>query len=95
MKKVDFVTVTADVDVYLDEYLDEFLNLASDEDLIEEIERRGHKVYKKESYIIPFGEQPIRYDNPADLKRHLCDILNVGYYISDKELINELKIKLQ
>lgn len=94
MKKVDFVTVAADVDVYLDEYLDEFLDLASDEDLIEEIERRGHKVYKKGSYIIPFGEQPIRYDNPADLKRHLCDIVNVGYYISDEELINELKRKL-
>lgn len=94
MKKVDFITVTADVDVYLDEYLDEFLDLASDEDLIEEIEKRGYEVYKKESYIIPFGEQPIGYDNPADLKRHLCDIVNVGYYISDEELINELKRKL-
>lgn len=93
MSKVDFITVTVDVDV--DEYLDEFLELASDEDLVEEIEKRGHKVYKKESYIIPFGEQPIRYDNPTDLKRHLCDILNVGYYISDKDLINELIIKLQ
>ena len=83
MKKADFITVTADVDIYLDECLDEFLDLTSDEDLIEDIEKRGHKVYKKESYIIPFGEQPIRYDNPADLKRNLCDILDVGYYISD------------
>ena len=47
-KKRDYITVTADVDVYLDDYFDDFMDLASDEDLIQEIEKRGHKVYKKE-----------------------------------------------
>ena len=90
-----FITVQTDVDIYIEEYLDELMDMVSDEDLIDEIVSRGHKVYEKGKHITPFGEQPIRYDNPTDLKRHLCDIINVGYYISDEELINELKIKLQ
>lgn len=52
-KKRDYITVTADVDVYLDDYFDDFMDLASDEDLIQEIEKRGHKVYKKECCITP------------------------------------------
>lgn len=43
-KKRDYITVTADVDVYLDDYFDDFMDLASDENLIQEIEKRGHKV---------------------------------------------------
>lgn len=58
------------------------------------IEKRGHKVYKKECCITPFGKQPIEFDNPTDLKRHLCDVVNVGYCISNEELINEIKSKL-
>lgn len=93
-KKRDYITVTADVDVYLDDYFDDFMDLASDEDLIQKIEKRGHKVYKKECCITPFGKQPIEFDNPTDLKRHLCDVVNVGYCISNEELINEIKLKL-
>ena len=49
---------------------------------------------KKESLLLLFGEQPIEFNNPADLKRHLCDIANAGYCISNEELINEIKLKL-
>lgn len=83
-----------DIDVDLDDYFDEFMQDASDEDLIEEIEKRGHRVYKKGIPITPFGEQPIEFNNPADLKRYLCDIANLGYCISNEELINEIKLKL-
>ncbi len=83
-----------DIDVDLDDYFDEFMQDASDEDLIEEIEKRGHRVYKKGIPITPFGEQPIEFNNPADLKRYLCDIANLGYCISNEELINEIKSKL-
>lgn len=78
----------------MDDYFDEFMQNASDEDLIEEIEKRGHRVYKKGIPITPFGEQPIEFNNPADLKRYLCDIANLGYCISNEELINEIKSKL-
>lgn len=88
------IETEVNVDVDLDEYFDEFMQDASDEDLIEEIEKRGHKVYKKECCITPFGKQPIEFDNPTDLKRHLCDVVNVGYCISNEELINEIKLKL-
>lgn len=83
-----------DIDVDLDDYFDEFMQDASDEDLIEEIEKRGHRVYKKGIPITSFGEQPIEFNNPADLKRYLCDIANLGYCISNEELINEIKSKL-
>lgn len=82
------------IDVDLDDYFDEFMQDASDEDLIEEIEKRGHRVYKKGIPITPFGGQPIEFNNPADLKRYLCDIANLGYCISNEELINEIKSKL-
>jgi hypothetical protein len=36
----------------------------------------------------------LRFNNPTDLKRHLCDIANAGYCISNEELINEIKLKL-
>lgn len=58
----------AETDIYLDDYFDDFMDVASDEDLIKEIEKRGHKVYKKEIPITPFGEQPIEFYNPTDLK---------------------------
>ena len=83
-----------DIDVDLDDYFDEFMQDASDEDLIEEIEKRGHRVYKKGIPITHFGEQPVEFNNPTDLKRHLCDIANLGYCISNEELINEIKSKL-
>lgn len=43
----------AEADIYLDDYLDDFMDVASDEDLIQEIEKRGHKVYKKGIPITP------------------------------------------
>ena len=39
-------------------------------------------------------KRQIEFDNPTDLKRHLCDVVNVGYCISNEELINEIKSKL-
>lgn len=93
-KKREYITIMAEADIYLDDYLDDFMDVASDEDLIQEIEKRGHEVYKKGIAITPFGEQPIEFNNPTDLKRHLCNIVNVGYYISNEELISEIKSKL-
>lgn len=93
-KKRVYYNHNRDGHIYIDDYLDDFMTVASDEDLIEEIEKRGHVVYKKGIPITPFGEQPIEFNNPTDLKRHLCDIANAGYCISNEELINEIKLKL-
>lgn len=46
-KKREYITITTETDIYIDDYLDDFMTVASDEDLIEEIEKRGHVVYKK------------------------------------------------
>lgn len=78
-----------DIDVDLDDYFDEFMNDASDKELIKEIVKRGFIVYEGEA--LP---SPTEFNTPTDLKRHLCDIVNVGYYISNEHLINEIKSKL-
>lgn len=46
-EKREYITITTETDIYIDDYLDDFMTVASDEDLIEEIEKRGHVVYKK------------------------------------------------
>lgn len=83
-----YVTVTADVDIDIEDYFDDILEDASDKELIKELESRGFIVY--EALSLP----PTEFDNPTDLKRYLCDIANVGYCISNEELINEIKSKL-
>lgn len=51
--------------------------------------------FDMEDYIDDILEKlSIEFNNPADLKRHLCDIANAGYCISNEELINEIKLKL-
>lgn len=47
-EKREYITITTETDIYIEDYLDDFMTVASDEDLIEEIEKRGHVVYKKE-----------------------------------------------
>ena len=38
-KKREYITITTETDIYIDDYLDDFMTVASDEDLIEEIEK--------------------------------------------------------
>lgn len=42
------VEIMTEVEVDLDDYVDEILEECEDEDLIDEIEKRGHRVYRKE-----------------------------------------------
>lgn len=57
-KKRDYITVTADVDVYLDDYFDDFMDLASDEDLIQEIENEGIR-YIRKNVALPLLENSL------------------------------------
>jgi hypothetical protein len=88
------VTIMTEVEVDLDDYVDEILEECKDDDLINEITKRGHGVYRKKDRITAFGDQPINFNSPEDLRRFLCDIAGVGYYTSKETLLNEIKSKL-
>lgn len=51
-KKREYITITTETNIYIDDYLDDFMTVASDEDLIEEIEKRGMWYIKKESLLL-------------------------------------------
>lgn len=84
----NYVTVTAEVEFDMEDYIDDILEKLSDEELIKELEDREFVVYETAPLL------QIEFNDPTDLKRHLCDIVNVGYCISNEELINEIKLKL-
>lgn len=42
------VEVTTEVEIDLEDYIDEILDECDDDELIEEVEKRGHRVYRKE-----------------------------------------------
>lgn len=86
--------ITVDAEVWLDEVLDE---IELDE-LIEYIEDKGYKVYEVYAPTPPcdiLGEffpplKKIGYTKD-DLYRHLCDIVEVGYYTPKDQVIEKLK----
>jgi hypothetical protein len=84
----NYVTVTAEVEFDMEDYIDDILEKLSDEELIEELEDREFVVYETAPLL------QIEFNNPTDLKRHLCDIANAGYCISNEELINEREFEI-
>ena len=83
-----------EVEVDLDDYFDEILEECDDDELIKEVEKRGHRVYRKGNRGVAFGDQPVNFNSPEDLRRFLCDIAGVGYYTSNETLLNEIKSNL-
>lgn len=74
------------VDIDIDDYLDE----ASTSELKNEMNNRGYAVNKKQ-----IEKNGITFSLEGDeLKRHLCDIIEVSYYTQIDEILNELKRKL-
>lgn len=88
------VAIMTEVEVDIDNYIDEVLEECEDQELIAEVEKRGHKVYEKGVLNIPFGTQYLEFKSPDDFKRYLCDITGLGYYTSNETLLNEIKSKL-
>lgn len=88
------VEIMIEVEVDLDDYVDEILEECDDDELIKEVEKRGHRVYRKGNRVVAFGDQPVNFNSPEDLRRFLCDIAGVGYYTSNETLLNEIKSKL-
>lgn len=84
---------TATVDVDIDDYIDEIIEEAESDDLKKELESRGFIIAKNNSPTKPIGER-IEFENSIDFKRHLCDMVDAGYYVSNEELVDLIKTKL-
>lgn len=83
---MSYVNVNVDIDI--DDVKDEVLEKISDDDLLEELGRRGlaDNVSDDEYHTLKK-----LYFTPTDLYRHLCDICDCGYHEPKESLLNKLK----
>lgn len=81
-----YVSVYVDIDI--DDVKDEVLEAISDDELIEELEKRGleDNVNDNEYHILNK-----LYYTKDDLYEMLCDIVGCGYYEPKDSLLNKLK----
>lgn len=82
-------TKTFEVDINLKDILEEL----DDEELINEVIRRG--ILEK---LFPDGES-FEEQNPLDMpnyefRRYICDILNLGHHVSDDAIVNEIRSRI-
>lgn len=79
MKNIDI-----EVSIDVTEYVEDILEQADDKDLIGELAARG--------YSVSAGCVPqFNPGNAADCKRFFCSLMGLSYFVSDKELLNEIK----
>lgn len=79
-----FVDVETEAEVDIEEYVDEIIKEATDEELIKEIKSRGYQVSGERTNKF---QLLCKYDN----KRFFCDLLELPYFVSNDELIEEIK----
>ena len=84
MTKYITIDVCTDIDVPVYEIIEQI----SDKDLIDEILKRGRAV-RSGVKIVPVEEY-----KKGNFKRLLCDILSLGYQVSDDEVIRKIKENL-
>jgi hypothetical protein len=65
------VEVMTEVEIDLDDYIDEVLEECEDKELIDEVEKRGYKVYEKGVLNVPFGTQYGKTGSYCPLKSKL------------------------
>jgi hypothetical protein len=82
------ITVSAEVDIYLKDVKDEVLEMLDNDELIEELSKRDVK-YEETSEKYHMLDK--LYASSDDLRRHLCDIVGVGYHEPKDSLLNKLK----
>lgn len=66
----------------------EILNEFDEQELVEYVLKKYEK--KETNFFIP----KIQNFKPTQLKRFLCDICDVSYFISNEELMKEIKSKI-
>lgn len=83
------ITVSAEVEVYLKDVKEDVLSMVDSEELIDVLRKRDAFYDEKKSEKYHVLEK--LYFNSDSLKRHLCDIVGVGYHEPKDSLLNKLK----
>ena len=82
------ITVEAECEIYLKDVKDEVLEMLDNDELIEELSKRDVN-YENTSEKYHMLDK--LYASSDDLRRHLCDIVGVGYHEPKDSLLNKLK----
>ena len=81
MSKFISVDVSTEVDVYVGDILEQI----DDDDL------RGEVIRRELSARINLGTSPVENYKPGEFRRTLCDVLSLGYQVSDDEILGRIK----
>lgn len=82
------ITVEAECEIYLKDVKDEVLEMLDNNELIMELKKRDVD-YEETSEKYHMIDK--LYASPDDIRRHLCDIVGVGYHEPKDSLLNKLK----
>lgn len=80
-----YETVDVDVDIDIEEYKDDFLEICTDEEILSEANKR--KLILQKSF-------EDKMNSAGEFRRYLCDLLELGYYASEEEILNNIKSRL-
>lgn len=81
MSKYINVEVNTDVDVYIGDVWEQ----------IDDDELRGEVIRRKLSARINLGTTTVENYKPGEFRRILCDVLSLGYQVSDDEILGRIK----
>ena len=82
------ITVSAEVEVYLNDIKEDVLRMLDNDELIEELVKRDVNYEEtSEKYHMILKD----YVSPDKLYRYLCDIVGVGHHWPKDSLLNKLK----
>lgn len=81
MSKYINVEVNTDVDVYIGDVWEQ----------IDDDELRGEVIRRELSARINLGTTTVENYKPGEFRRILCDVLSLGYQVSDDEILGRIK----
>ena len=81
MSKYINVEVNTDVDVYIGDVWKQ----------INDDELRGEVIRRKLSVRVNLGATTVENYKPGEFRRILCDVLSLGYQVSDDEILGRIK----
>lgn len=85
-----YITKSTEVDIEVEFDVDDYIDEATDKALIEELRKRKFNVTEDEIQ----NPSPCKDLDGDKLKRHLCDLLDSSYAISQENLLTQLKERL-
>ena len=77
--------ISLDVDTEVEFYVGDILNKIDDDEL------RGEVIRKELSARINLRTTTVENYKPGEFRRILCDVLSLGYQVSDDEILGKIK----